>query len=199
MPRRALVLVSASSRRGDLLRMLGLDVAIRPATIDETPLPGERPGDLAERLARAKLAAAGALPSPGLAIAADTVVVAAGEILGKPRDRDEARRMLHLLAGRLHEVITALAVRPVPEETVACERVVSRVRFAPMSEEEIAWYAGTGEGMDKAGAYALQGIGALFVRSIDGSYTNVIGLPLETLYPYLRRFDLLPSTSPPKP
>jgi septum formation protein len=199
MPRRALVLVSASPRRADLLRSLGLDVLIRPAAVDETPRPGERPGDLAERLARAKLAAAGAVPSPGLAIAADTIVVAEGEVLGKPDDRGEARRMLRLLAGRAHQVITVLAVRAVPEEVVACESVATRVLFAPMSEEEIAWYAGTGEGLDKAGAYALQGIGALFVRSIEGSYTNVIGLPLETLHPYLRRFGLLPSTSPLKP
>ena len=125
-------------------------------------------------------------------VAADTVVAVDGVVLGKPAAADEARRMIRLLAGRTHEVITALAVRALPEEVVACDRVLSRVTFAPMSAEEIDWYAATGEGSDKAGGYALQGIGGLFVRAIEGSYTNVIGLPLETLYPHLRRWDLLP-------
>ncbi len=194
---RALVLASASPRRAELLGMLGLVVAVRPAAIDETPRPGERPGDLAERLARAKAAAAALpLPSPSLVIGADTVVVAAGEVLGKPRDDHDARRMIALLSGRTHEVITAVAVRALPEETTACERALSRVTFAPMSEEEIAWYASTGEGRDKAGAYALQGRGAVFVTAIAGSYTNVIGLPLETLYRHLKRFGMLPGPRP---
>src|SRR5206468_8335303 len=114
-------------------------------------------------------------------------------ILGKPGDADEARRMLRLLAGRTHEVTTGLVLRLLPEEELACESVTSRVTFAAMTEEETRWYAATGEGMDKAGAYALQGIGALFIESIDGSYTNVIGLPMERLYPHLRRHDLLPA------
>ena len=97
--------------------------------------------------------------------------------------------------GRTHEVTTAVALRELPEETITCERTVSSVTFAPMSAEEIDWYVATGEGMDKAGAYALQGIGALFIVSIAGSYTNVIGLPLESLYPHLRRHGLLPLPS----
>ncbi len=125
-------------------------------------------------------------------IAADTVVAVGDTILGKPIDTDDATRMLRLLAGRTHEVTTALALRLVPEEDLMCESVTTRVTFVAMTDEETRWYAATGEGMDKAGAYALQGIGALFVESIEGSYTNVIGLPMERLHPHLRRHDLLP-------
>ena len=196
MTRRSIVLVSASPRRADLLRHAGLEFTVRPADVDETPRPDEAPGDLAERLARAKaLALRGAVALPTLAIAADTVVAVSGAILGKPGDAEDARRMLRHLSGRTHEVTTAIAIRALPEETLATERVVSRVAFARLSEQEIDWYAATGEGMDKAGAYALQGIGALFIESIEGSYTNVIGLPLERLYPHLRRFGVLPAHS----
>ena len=195
MPSRSIVLVSASPRRSNLLRLAGLTFTVRPVEVDETPRPGESAGFLAERLARAKVQALTKAPSPALAVAADTVVSAAGALLGKPRDRADARRMLRLLAGRTHEVTTAVALRELPEETITCERTVSSVTFAPMSAEEIDWYVATGEGMDKAGAYALQGIGALFIVSIAGSYTNVIGLPLESLYPHLRRHGLLPLPS----
>jgi septum formation protein len=192
MSAREIVLASASPRRSSLLRAIGLTFAVTPALIDETAREDEAPGSMAERLARAKLNATPRLPSPSLAIAADTVVVADGKQFGKPHHEDDARRMLRQLAGRTHEVITAIAVRALPEDSLECESVVSRVTFAPMSEEEIAWYVRTGEGADKAGAYALQGIGALFVISIEGSYTNVIGLPLERLYPHLRRWGCLP-------
>jgi len=193
MRSRTILLVSASPRRSDLLRLAGLKFAVRPVDIDETPRPGEPAGPLAERLARAKVLALAPAPAPALAIAADTVVAVGEAVLGKPRDPEDARRMLKLLAGRTHEVTTAVALRTLPEEEITCESTVSRVSFAPMSEEEIGWYVATGEGMDKAGAYALQGIGALFIESISGSYTNVIGLPLERLYPHLRRLELLPA------
>ena len=196
MPSRSLVLVSASPRRSDLLRQAGLEFAVWPAEVDETPLPGETPGDLAERLACAKARALPPARRPILAIAADTVVAIGETILGKPRDPGDARRMLGLLSGRTHEVITAVALRALPEGTVVSERCLSRVTFAPMSARDVAWYAGTGEGMDKAGAYALQGIGAFFVASIEGSYTNVIGLPLERLHSHLRRYGFL---DPPPP
>src|SRR3989454_18303 len=149
------------------------------------------PSTSTKRRARALPAA----PLPALAIAADTVVAVAETVLGKPRDPEDARRMLRLLAGRTHDVTTAIALRALPEETIVCESTVSSVTFAPMSATEIDWYVATGEGMDKAGAYALQGIGALFIVSIAGSYTNVIGLPLESLYPPLRRDGLLPLQS----
>ena len=188
---RAILLASASPRRADLLRMLGLEFTTVPAAIDETPRDGEPPGDLAARLAREKALAVAAPDRPAVIIAADTIVVADGRILGKPRDAREARRFVGLLAGRVHEVVTAVAVRAIPEEEMAVETAVSRVTFAPMTDAEVDWYAATGEGMDKAGAYALQGIGALFVTAVDGSYTNVIGLPLDRLYPHLRRWRLL--------
>jgi nucleoside triphosphate pyrophosphatase len=191
MPSRALILVSASPRRSDLLRQAGLDFTVRPADLDESPLPGEAPGELAVRLACAKARALPALPGPALAIAADTVVAIDGTILGKPRDLADARRMLGLLSGRTHHVITGVALRALPEESLVSERAESLVTFVPMTAEEIAWYAATGEGMDKAGAYALQGIGAFFIASIEGSYTNVIGLPLERLHTHLRRYGLI--------
>lgn len=192
MTGRRLVLASASPRRADLLRQAGLSFETRPSGIEETARPNEPAGDLAERLAREKAAAAAAHPSPALVIAADTLVVLGDDILAKPRDPDEARAMLSRLAGRIHEVITGLAIRTLPEEEYHTERVVSRVEFAPLTTAQIDWYVSTGEGADKAGAYALQGIGALIIRSVEGSYTNVIGLPLERLYPHLRRLHFLP-------
>lgn len=192
---RAIVLASASPRRAALLRAIGLDFIVAPPTVDESAGPGEGPRPLAERLARAKVTAGRPLPSPSLVIAADTVVVVDGTLFGKPRDDGDARRMLRVLSGRTHQVITAIALRARPEEEIACESVTSQVTFAPLSEEEIAWYVATGEGADKAGAYGLQGIGALFVTAVEGSYTNVIGLPLDRLYPHLRRWSCLPRPS----
>jgi len=191
-PARPLILASSSPRRADLLRQAGIPFTLRLAEVDETPRPGEEPGAIAERLARAKAAAPSGLPSPALLIAADTLVVVDGAVLGKPRDAADAMAMLRRLAGRAHEVITAVALRAVPEESVTCERTTSLVRFAPLSDRQIEWYVKTGEGADKAGAYALQGRGGLLVTAVEGSYTNVIGLPLDRLYPHLRRFGILP-------
>ena len=173
--------------------MIGLEFEVRPADLDETPFPGESPPALAGRLAIAKANSLRGLPSPSLTIGADTVVAIDEVVLGKPRDAAEARVMLRRLSGRTHEVITGIAVRVLPEDTTEGAQAISRVRFAPLSEREIDWYAETGEGLDKAGAYALQGKGSLFVESIDGSYTNVIGLPMETLYRILRRHGLGPT------
>ena len=189
---RPLILASASPRRAELLRLIGLDFEVRPALVDETPRQGEEPISLAARLARTKALAISDLKSTALILAADTIVVLDGAILSKPADLDEAREMVTRLAGRTHEVVTAMALRSNPEGEFISETVVSRVEFEPMSEEAVDWYVATGEGLDKAGAYALLGAGALFIRAIDGSYTNVIGLPLERLYPYLRRFRILP-------
>jgi nucleoside triphosphate pyrophosphatase len=189
-PRR-LVLASASPRRAELLSLLGLRFEVVPADVDESPRPGEDPADLAERLARDKALAVTPSGGPCLVVAADTIVVLDGALLGKPRDREEAALFVARLAGRTHEVMTGLAVRPLPGATLVSEVVRSRVTFAPMRPQEIDWYARSGEGLDKAGAYALQGIGAVFVRSVEGSYTNVIGLPMERLYPSLVRFGIL--------
>jgi len=197
---RSLVLASASPRRLELLRLLGLPITVRPAAVDEAPRPGEAPADLAARLARAKALAVKPPPdTPALVIGADTIVVLDGAILGKPRDRSDSARMVARLAGCTHEVITAFALRSLPEETLLSDLCTSRVSFAPMSPAEIDWYARSGEGDDKAGAYALQGLGSIFVTGIEGSYTNVIGLPLDRLYPHLKRYRLLPPGSRKRP
>jgi septum formation protein len=195
MPERALILASASPRRAELLGMLGLAFTVRPADVDETPRPGESPAGVALRLARDKALALAPPAGPALFVAADTIVVIDGRVLGKPKDDDEARAFLALLAGRTHEVITAVAVRACPEEAIETGAVTARVTFAPLTPGAVAWYAGTGEGRDKAGAYALQGKGALFIERIDGSYTNVIGLPLEWLRPRLARWGFLPQSA----
>ena len=188
-----LILASASPRRRELLASLDLDFTVRPATVDETPNPGERPRDLVRRLAREK-AEAGArngeqATSEGArdagqghewVLAADTIVVIEGEVLGKPADRTEARRMLERLQGRWHLVLTGVALRP-PDGDALHAVESTRVLFAELTPEQIDWYAETGEPDDKAGAYAVQGLGALFVSEIDGNYSNVVGLPLPTV------------------
>jgi septum formation protein len=157
--------------------------AVRAAEVDETPLSAETPRDYVLRLAREK---ASATAHPGeLVLAADTTVVIDGEILGKPLDPEDARRMLRKLAGREHEVLTGIALAEPGRErppSHAARVEVSRVRMAPMDEAEIAWYAATGEPMDKAGAYAIQGLGALFVEAVFGNYSNVVGLPVPGVY-----------------
>jgi septum formation protein len=166
---------------------------VRPADVDETPRAGEAPADYVLRLAREKAAVVsrsdGSVGSDGsvrsvrpseLVLAADTVVVVDGEILGKPRDEEDARRMLRRLSGREHEVLTGIVL--VQGERAVSEVETSRVRFAPLSEDEIAWYAATGEPLDKAGAYAIQGLGALFVEAVLGNYSNVVGLPIPGVY-----------------
>jgi septum formation protein len=156
---------------------------VRAADLDETPLPGERPDETVLRLAREK-AAAQAHPGE-IVLAADTVVVIDGELLGKPRDPEDARRMLARIAGREHTVFTGVAVEE-PGNGGVRELAASRVRIAPLSPERIAWYVDTGEPLDKAGSYAVQGIGALFVEEIFGNYTNVVGLPLPLTWKLFR-------------
>ena len=187
MPR--LVLASGSPRRAELLARLGVHPEIRPTDVDETPRPGESGADLVVRLAGTKAAAgaaAGADAPDGeeVVIAADTVVVLDGRVLGKPRDRDEARTMLTELAGRTHEVTTGVAVTRGP--IGAATRVTTRVTFRPLTAGEVDWYLATGEPDDKAGAYGLQGAGAALVSAVDGSDTNVIGLPLAETIALLR-------------
>lgn len=181
----ALVLASASPRRRELLSGLGAVFAVRPVDLDETPRPGEAPRDYVLRLAIEKAAGGAArAASPDereLVLAADTTVVLDGEILGKPEDEADARRMLGRIAGREHTVLTGVAlheIREAGEPRRASTVETSRVRMAAMSEEEIAGYVATGEPLDKAGSYAVQGLGALFVEEVFGNYTNVVGLPL---------------------
>lgn len=178
-----LVLASGSPRRRELLAALGLAFDVRPLDLDETPLPAEEPERYVRRLALAKARAAGARPGE-LVLAADTTVVLDGEILGKPADAAEARRMLARLAGRRHTVLSGVALFApgrdggAGREAVAVDR--SEVDIAPLPAAEIEWYVETGEPLDKAGSYAVQGLGALFVEAVWGNYTNVVGLPLPT-------------------
>jgi septum formation protein len=176
-----LILASASPRRRELLAGLGLRFTVRAADVDETPYTGEPAAEYVLRLAREKaVAVARTGQGEEWVLAADTTVVVDGEILGKPWDEDDARRMLRLLSGREHEVLTGLALLGGGREASQVE--TSRVRMAPLGEEEIAWYAATGEPRDKAGAYAIQGLGALFVEAVSGNYSNVVGLPIPAVY-----------------
>lgn len=178
MTRPPLLLASASPRRLELLRALGLEPLVRPADVDETLRPDEDPHDAAERLARAKAAAVAEGAPPGaVVLAADTIVVLDGEALGKPRDDADARRMLHALRGRAHDVVTGVALAH--DGRLVSGRETTEVLFAPMTDEEVDAYVASGEPADKAGAYALQGLGGLFVERITGTPSNVIGLPFR--------------------
>jgi len=153
------------------------------AGIDESRAPGEDATAYVQRLAREKAEAVVAKLERGLVLGADTVVVVKGEILGQPRDDDDARRMLKLLSGKWHDVLTGVALVRAGEGTetlVDYER--TRVRFAEMSADEIEWYVGTGEPKGKAGAYAVQGRAALFIEEIEGEYFNIVGLPIRLVY-----------------
>jgi septum formation protein len=180
-----LVLASRSPRRKELLEQIGVALDVRPADADESVLPGEAARDYVLRVAREK---ARAVPGD-VVLAADTAVVLGGEVLGKPADPGDAARMLRALSGTAHEVLTAVCVRRARTAlTVEHDVVVStRVRFARLSEPEIAWYVSTGEPLDKAGAYAIQGSGGAFVLSVEGSVSNVVGLPLAETADLLRR------------
>jgi septum formation protein len=182
------VLASASPRRADLLTAAGFAFDAVPADVDECVLPGELPEDHVQRLAFAKASAIAPLyPDRGV-VAADTVVVIGGLILGKPVDDQAATAMLRLLSGRRHDVLTGLCVCHASRVRQAVER--SRVRFASIADDEIAAYVATGEPRDKAGAYAIQGVASRFVVAVEGSYSNVVGLPVSTLYGLLRDLGL---------
>jgi len=187
-----LVLASGSPRRRQLLETLGLAFEVVAPDVDELRFPDEEPHDYVERVARAKAAAVAA---PGiLAVGADTTVVVEGMILGKPGHPEEAKNMLRRLSGKTHEVLTAVALAWMSDSLeVSSEVSSSLVKFLIMTEEEIDEYVQGGEPMDKAGAYALNGEAAIYIESIQGSPTSVIGLPLHTLARLFRRagFDLL--------
>jgi len=177
-----LVLASASPRRAELLKTAGFTFEVRPADVDETPRPAEPAATYVLRVARDKALAAAERVNGNDAwiLAADTVVVVSGRILGKPTGPAEARRMLSMLSGVVHEVLTAVVVRHAGSET--SEVVSTRVRFAALSAAEIDWYVESGEPDGKAGAYAIQGLGSRFVDWIEGSWSNVVGLPVATVY-----------------
>jgi len=178
-----LILASASPRRAEILRSAGLQFTVLSSAVDETPMPSEVPQDLVRRvaLAKAELVAARAL-GPAIVIAADTVVVLEGAILGKPRTSEDARQMLAKLSGRTHSVMTGVALIRLPDAERREFIETTQVHFASVSNEEIVKYLASGEPFDKAGAYAIQGLGGRFVPRIDGCYFNVVGLPLARLY-----------------
>lgn len=185
-----LVLASNSPRRRELLRQIGLSFSVDPADVDETMLPGEKPGEFAVRVAVDKARVAAGRAGQAVIVAADTIVVVDDEVLGKPVDRDDAVRMLSRLSGRDHRVITGLAIIDAQNGRVASASAVTQVWFRTLAAHEIAAYVASGEPLDKAGAYGIQEKGALFVERIDGCYFNVVGLPLALLGSMLQSFDV---------
>jgi len=172
------VLASRSPRRTELLRMLGVPHHVEPAHADESPLPGESAREQVRRLARLKASAVAGRSGDALVIGSDTLVTLDGRILGQPTDASEARAMLATLSGRTHTVFTGVCLlRPGYEPAEGFSE--TKVTFHELSEEEIADYVSTGEPMDKAGAYAAQGVGAVYIRSVEGSFHNVVGFPVD--------------------
>jgi septum formation protein len=179
--REKLILASSSPRRKELLEATGWTYEAISADIDESLLPNEEPAAYVQRLARAKAEEVARRLQPGLVLGADTTVVVENQILGQPRDDRDAKRMLSLLNGKWHEVLTGVAVIRVGGETrVGYE--TTHVRFAEMTSTEIDWYVSTGEARGKAGAYGIQGAAGLFIAEIKGDYFNIVGLPIRLVY-----------------
>jgi septum formation protein len=179
-----LVLASMSPRRSEILRQAGIAFTVRPVEVDETPLAGEGPRAYVERLATAKALAAPAGPGETV-LAADTTVTIDGVLLAKPADAADARRMLALLSGRRHDVLTGICVRR--GDSLVCDCASTGVWFQPLSATEIDEYVASGEPEGKAGAYAIQGLASKFVERIEGCYFNVMGLPVALVYRHLMR------------
>lgn len=184
--KKKLVLASGSPRRGEILNAVGWPFEMVAANVDESRFESEAAVPYVRRLAQTKAeTVAKDLPS-GLVLGADTVVLVDEKILGQPSDAEDARRMLKLLSGRWHEVLTAVALLRAGENRSVVDHEKTRVRFAEMSVAEIDWYVATGEPMDKAGAYAVQGSAALFIEEIQGDYFNIVGLPVRLVYKLAR-------------
>ena len=180
-----LVLASASPRRQELLRNAGISFEVQPAHIPEDPLPGEAAKDCAERLAREKALAVARQRPHDFVLGADTVVAVDGQLLGKPSDAADAARMLHLLSGREHRVITGVCLVVNGQSSVASETTL--VTMSEIADKEIADYVAGGEPMDKAGAYAIQGVASRWIPGIEGDYSNVVGLPVALVWRMLRQ------------
>jgi septum formation protein len=179
--REKLILASSSPRRKEILDAARWPYETIVAGVDESVLPNEEPAAYVQRLARSKAEAVAVRLQAGLVLGADTTVVVDGQILGQPQDDQDARRMLNLLKGKWHEVLTGVAiVRVGGDSTVDYE--TTRVRFAEMTEQEIDWYVATGEARGKAGAYGIQGAAGLFIEEISGDYFNIVGLPIRLVY-----------------
>jgi septum formation protein len=185
--RERLLLASASPRRAEILRAVGWPFDVSPVKLREERADEESAVAYVERLAREKAEAAARLYPARLVLGADTTVVVEDEVLEKPRDETDARRMLRRLSGRWHEVLTGVAlVRAGQALRLTVAHASTLVRFAELSDAEIDWYVATGEPMDKAGAYAVQGRAALFIEEIRGDYWNVVGLPIQLVYKLAR-------------
>ena len=183
MLKEKLILASKSPRRAEILSAVGWESEAIAADIDETRHASEDAVSYVKRLAQTKAETVAKGFSECPVVGADTVVVIEGEILGQPRDDEDARRMLRLLSGKWHEVLTGVALVRAGETAQALvDHETTRVLFAEMSEDEIDWYVSTGEPRGKAGAYAIQGKGALFIKEIQGDYFNVVGLPVRLVY-----------------
>lgn len=191
---RPLRLASASPRRRELLQNLGLAFDVEPADLVETPAPGETPAAYVERLAREKASAIGARHDTRVAVlGADTTVVLEGAILNKPSDLEDSARMLRLLRDREHVVYTGVALYLRPEASLHAVTVHTRVRFRAFDDATLRAYVASREGMDKAGAYGIQELGAALVREVHGSYSNVVGLPAAETIELLQSAGVLAS------
>ena len=184
-----LVLASASPRRQELLRNAGIAFEVQPADIPEDPLPGEAAKDCAERLAREKGLAVARQRPHDMVLGADTVVVVAGQLLGKPSDTADAERMLRMLSGREHQVITGVCLVASGKPSVASESTL--VTVSEIADKDIAEYVASGEPMDKAGAYAIQGIASRWIPRIEGDYSNVVGLPVALVWRMLQQAGIV--------
>lgn len=188
-----LVLASGSPRRREILSLFKEDIRIIPSKISETQLPNESPKDYVLRLAQDKAfdVASNSLDGTnGLVIGADTIVLYNNLVLGKPSSKDDARRMLEMLSGKWHEVLTGVAVVDTINNKKVFDLCKTRVKFSTLSNAEIDWYIETNEPFDKAGAYAIQGYGSLFVEEIEGNYLNVVGLPITLLRKLLKELGV---------
>jgi septum formation protein len=179
-----LILASASSRRAELLTSAGYAFVVQPADVDETPRPSESPSDYVTRVAGEKARSVVLVGASDILLAADTSVVIGDRIMGKPAGDDDAAGMLAALSGNIHEVLTGVVVRTRTRELV--ELVATRVHFLHLTPADISWYVSTGEPIGKAGGYAIQGRAARFIDWIDGSWSNVVGLPLAAVHRMLR-------------
>lgn len=186
------ILASSSPRRRELLSSIGLTFEVVPSHVPEVHEDGEAPEEYVARLSRDKASAIASQNRDRWVIAADTTVLLGDELLEKPTDPNDAKRMLATIAGKTHVVYTGVTIEHAGREYRDTRVAESEVRMLPLSPDDIEWYVATGEPLDKAGAYAVQGIGAMFIDSIHGSYTNVVGLPLATLFQMLRRAGIDP-------
>lgn len=192
MPEYELILASSSPRRRDFLNKMGVAFTIIKPDVDESVLVGEEPYEYVTRMAHEKAEVVSELYPEQVVLAADTVVVVQGEILGKPTDREDAKRILRLLSGRTHEVLTAVSVMCEKAQKIRELMVSTRVTFSPLDEELIDTYVSSGECDDKSGAYAVQGVGSMFIEKVEGSVSSVVGLPICQVRQILSEFGIKP-------